>query len=486
MRHLNKHKIFVKNTVIISSVVFAALIFFSVYMVNSWPRRTLENINVLIDNKEYLAAESMIEQYEAKEDKELKDLKDLCSYNIALNEIEIGNTEEARYRLNNLDGYDGTPELLLECSYIDANQLVQNEKYEDAYLIFAMLLDYKNSSEMMLETRYMTAQHLYEEGNLASALEIYLSLADYKNAKDRGEETAMQITGADTIEEANKILEGVNLLEMQKIAKLTAARSNILEGVLAVGANHTVGLMADGSVVATGLNDNSQCQVDDWSDIVAIDAGAYNTIGLKSDGTVVATGRNDEGQCDVGNWVNVVQIASGAYTTYGLLEDGTIVSTGYSDNQKLDNLTKIKLISAGAYSAGCINEDGIIFFSHPSLIIHEEGAISIDTSTGYAIALMPDGNIVSTLNNTPDWENVVAIYAGSNMILAIDCDLQILTHFFDSRDQVPLDEYTDIKAIAVGGSHCAIMFSDGSVKVFGSNEYGECDVDNWILLNSEE
>lgn len=60
--------------------------------------------------------------------------------------------------------------------------------------------------------------------------------------------------------------------------------------------SHTVGLKSDGTVVAVGRNEDDQCDVSDWSDIVAISAGDFNTVGLKSDGTVVAVGDNHYGQ----------------------------------------------------------------------------------------------------------------------------------------------------------------------------------------------
>jgi alpha-tubulin suppressor-like RCC1 family protein len=51
-----------------------------------------------------------------------------------------------------------------------------------------------------------------------------------------------------------------------------------------------VGLRANGSVVAVGLNDNGQCDVGGWTDIIQVAAGIYHTVGLKDDGTVVAAG----------------------------------------------------------------------------------------------------------------------------------------------------------------------------------------------------
>ena len=47
-------------------------------------------------------------------------------------------------------------------------------------------------------------------------------------------------------------------------------------------------LKKDGTVVAVGWNEDGQCNVSDWKDIVAISAGYDHTVGLKKDGTVVA------------------------------------------------------------------------------------------------------------------------------------------------------------------------------------------------------
>ena len=67
----------------------------------------------------------------------------------------------------------------------------------------------------------------------------------------------------------------------------------------------SVGLKADGTVVAVGRNGDRQCAVDRWTDIVAVAAGDCHTAGLKADGTVVAVGYNKYGQCDVSDWKNI-------------------------------------------------------------------------------------------------------------------------------------------------------------------------------------
>ena len=89
--------------------------------------------------------------------------------------------------------------------------------------------------------------------------------------------------------------------------------SNDWTDIVAISAvgYYTVGLKADGTVVAVGDNTDGQCEVSDWRDIVAISAGYGHTVGLKSDGTVVAVGSNEYGQCNVTDWRDIVAVSAG-------------------------------------------------------------------------------------------------------------------------------------------------------------------------------
>jgi len=69
-----------------------------------------------------------------------------------------------------------------------------------------------------------------------------------------------------------------------------------------------------------------------WGNIIAIAAGSYHTVGLKADGTVVATGLNDNGQCNTGNWNNIIAIYAGDKFTIGAKADGTFLTTGEGFN----------------------------------------------------------------------------------------------------------------------------------------------------------
>lgn len=55
-------------------------------------------------------------------------------------------------------------------------------------------------------------------------------------------------------------------------------------------------------MVAVGDNSYGQCNVEEWTDIVAVSASVTTTVGLKSDGTLVAAGNNNYGKLDVQDW----------------------------------------------------------------------------------------------------------------------------------------------------------------------------------------
>lgn len=109
------------------------------------------------------------------------------------------------------------------------------------------------------------------------------------------------------------------------------------------GSGHTVGLRADGTVVAVGDNSYGQCNVTgkEWRNIVAIAAGDWHTVGLRADGTVVSTKPEVAsfylGACDVDDWKGIVAVSAGCGTTIGLKADGTTIAVGYNDyNQTVE------------------------------------------------------------------------------------------------------------------------------------------------------
>lgn len=129
---------------------------------------------------------------------------------------------------------------------------------------------------------------------------------------------------------------------MREIAENQDSWSNIVDistgGSTAAGSmgnGHIVGLKDDGTVVAVGDNTYGQCNVSDWSDVVAIDAGDYHTVGLRSNGTVLTTQTGDmfrESSDQISQWNDMVAVAAGYGFTLGLREDGTVKAAGLNKN----------------------------------------------------------------------------------------------------------------------------------------------------------
>ena len=124
-----------------------------------------------------------------------------------------------------------------------------------------------------------------------------------------------------------------------------------VHGDICAGRLHTVALKEDGTLLATGDNQFGQCNVADWTDVVAVAAGKYHTVAVRSDGTALATGDRTYGQCDIGDWTDIVAVAAGDSHTVGLRTDGTVIAAGRDSSGKcaLGNWKNIIAVAAGSH-----------------------------------------------------------------------------------------------------------------------------------------
>lgn len=211
--------------------------------------------------------------------------------------------------------------------------------------------------------------------------------------------------------------------------------------IVAVDASsHTVGLKKDGTVVATGSNDRMQCSVSTWRNIVAIAAGSDHTVGLKSDGTVVAVGNNALNQLNVKSWKNIVAIDAGNNTTYGLKSNGTVVAIGSNSNGQTNTASwkNIIAISAGDRHMVGLKSDGTVLATGANLfgecdVSGWSDIVAVAAGNQFTIGLKSDGTVVSAGNNnmgqcnTSSWKNIVAISAGMRHAIGIRADGSYVT-----------------------------------------------------------
>ena len=214
---------------------------------------------------------------------------------------------------------------------------------------------------------------------------------------------------------------------------------------VAAGFEHTVGLKANGTVVAVGSNTKGQCKVGGWRSIVAVSAGHSHTVGLKADGAVVAAGDNSFGGCDTGGWRDIVAVSAGSNYTTGLRADGTVVST--DEDYKISQWRNI--IAVWALYA--------------------------------MVGLKSDGTVLVTDKYTPvwkidDWHDIVFVSGGYRHVTGLKTDSTIETAGENGENQCNTGEWTDIAAVSVYGNHTIGLKTNGTVVATGNTFLNQCDV----------
>ena len=197
--------------------------------------------------------------------------------------------------------------------------------------------------------------------------------------------------------------------------------------VISTGYDHTVVLKKDGTVVALGWNEDGQCNVDNWRDIVRCSASLTHTVGLKKDGTVVAVGENKYGQCNVNNWRDIVAIAAGGRHTVGLKKDGTVVAVGrnHIGQSNVSDWRDIVVIAAKGYHAVGLKKDGTV--------------VAVGANDGRC--------------NVNNWRDIVAIAAAFDFTVGLKKDGTVVAVGKNKYGQCNVNNWQDVVAISAGGCH---------------------------------
>lgn len=402
-------------------------------------------------------------------------------YEVAAKMQEQGEYEYAALLFAELGTVADSGVRRLACLYAHADELYAAGNFEEARLGFEQLGSYSDAAQRQLQCIYAGGEAALAEGDYLQALSLFSGLGDYSDAKDRAYEAAFEICGD---EQSARVLAGsggMSAEEVERAAELAGLRSALPLGRLDAGRNHTLYLRDDGSAAACGDNSAGQCDVGGWSGIVQLCAGAEHSLALRSDGTVLAAGSNEYGQCDVGQWKNVVSIAAGDYDSLALCADGTVLSSGYHDYESLEQAQGIKALFAGSYAAAGITEYGYLISSHKSVTAEKpQLVLELAIGTGYTAALYSDGSLRAGVLENGGWENVVYAEAAPRALLALDRDGKLLSHFFRESDRLDFSSLGPVQLCAAGSAHYVFICADGSLRAFGDNSFGQCNVEKLI------
>lgn len=266
--------------------------------------------------------------------------------------------------------------------------------------------------------------------------------------------------------------------------------NNLYAKRIATGMRHTIGLKADGTVIAAGVSYEGEMKVNKWKNIVAIDTGDRHTIGLKKDGKVVAVGSNDSGQVNTSKWKGIIAIDAGHRYTVGLKENGTVVAVGDNSHGQLNvsSWRDIVAISAGLDHTVGLKADGTVV----AVGNRDDGRLNVSkwkdivavaAGAHHTIGLKKDGTVVAVgydiFNGTEvkEWRDIVAISAGDFFTVGLKADGTVIT-----TGNYKVSHWSDVIAISAGSNEILAIKDDGSLYVNGiDGGIGHLKIDHWIL-----
>lgn len=253
----------------------------------------------------------------------------------------------------------------------------QQGRYTQAADLFLRLNDYQDASQRKRESSYQAAMQMLGKREYPQAARRMYRLGSYRQART---DIQRYMTGSVAIGLSHA-------LAVKPSGQVKTGGESLYGQAAAAGERHSVGLRADGTVVAVGQTQAGACDVADWQGIVAIAAGSQHTVGLHRDGHVLVAGASTAGQAEVEDWSDIVSVAAGAFFTAGLRLDGSIVVAGRlgATQDPVLEETGIAAISAGPYQLIALKQDGSVLIkgrlsegSFNSYLWHSIGAPTDD------------------------------------------------------------------------------------------------------------
>jgi alpha-tubulin suppressor-like RCC1 family protein len=199
---------------------------------------------------------------------------------------------------------------------------------------------------------------------------------------------------------------------------------------ISAGYNHSVGLKADGSIIAWGSGPNVPAPN---TGFVAISAGAFHTLALKSDGSIVAWGAGGPGQSGGVHHgqsivpepnTDFVAVAAGWFHSLGLKADGSIVAWGANNwgqcNVPAPNSGFVAISAGEDFSLG-LKAAGV--------------SLAMDTGAGVVHATWTGGTAPHTLRRSrnPQFTQDVVILVDEQNVTSYDDPVlnDGVTYFYD-------------------------------------------------------
>ncbi len=347
-------------------------------------------------------------------------------------------------------------------------------------------LEYSDEETADISSLYGEAVELENEQDYAGAAIAFGKIIDYEDSRDRSYQNWEKVIKYDTI---------------------------------SCSGFHIVALKNNGTVVATGLNSNGQCDLSDWGDIISVAAGPVISIGLKSDHTVIST--SGSAGIDLSEWQDIVYVTACAKLVIGLKADGTLIYAELREgavDEVIDsfNANRLKDIVAIDGDPDCAEFIALTLDNNIVSVYEQDDfgqtkvgswgskIIDIDAGTIVAVGLTQNGRVeyagfentasdaASTItgNTIKGWSDVVRVAAGSSYVVCLKSDGTLtavdnteIYYDFTNRDyagtQGNVYDWTDVVDVIACKNMTVALRSDGIVLATGNDNHGACDVSEW-------
>lgn len=474
MRLKKKDKRFLAITIPLCTVLVALLACGGYYLYSHANEFRLNAAEEALSENNFERAEELAQDLD---DEDANRVLLTVGYERAAALYDAGDYEGARDAFAALGDFSDSETRRLQCVYELAALAYDKGEYAEAADLFLSISGYEDALSRRDACRYALAAQYESNSELEEAFEGFLTLGGYEDALERATGLAILITGESNPELALAMAQGY---EVGQAELMNETRGKLCMERLAAGFYHSLFVTDDGTVKAAGDNSHGQCGVTAWSNITAVAAGAYHSLGLCADGTVVAVGDNSHGQCSVSSWTDVVMIAAGYHDSYALTKDGVLLHTGFSDFKSASGWTNISEIKALGIVVCALRTDGGMLCSLRSAEISGMTQLCCATAgAGWVAGLKADGTAVSPNFDLSSWTNVAALAASSNLLVGVRSDGTLCTYPIGQGGQAlaqALLELQGVRAVALSGVHAIVMLEDGSVVGFGSNDFGQLNL----------
>ncbi|MBI5407832.1 MAG: thrombospondin type 3 repeat-containing protein, partial [Nitrospirae bacterium] len=239
---------------------------------------------------------------------------------------------------------------------------------------------------------------------------------------------------------------------------------------LAAGYGHSVAVLSDGTVISWGwdgygqlgngvtIMETAPVKVDALWGITGVAAGYNHSLAIKDDGTVWAWGRNYAGELGDGTLTNrnaPVQVVGAAGT--GALTDINAIAGG--ENYTLALNESGIAWSWGWNASGRLGNGTLDNSSVPVGVGGLAGITDVASRSGHSVALGDDGSVW-----TWGWNAMGQI--GDGAFTDRSTPVQVV-------DPSGVGTLSDVVAIGAGTFHSLAVKTDGTVRAWGRNEWGQ-------------